>query len=779
MQDSTRTAGRDGSRRPDRAWRAALGTALACLAACSAGGPSGSGGGPGGGGGGGGSGGGGSGGGTGQRLVITPHFDVENASSEARTDTVLASIPFPIGMIANLDNVGVSGRATAWMPMQTWPDGTVRVAQAQFTDDFAANETKSYDVVREVTPLTGPFAANEWLAQFGDRLLVRPRVRDINGNAYEAQTSVLGGSLLHETPLVRVTRKRVYHYKTGSGGITRDFLSSTFYVYEYHDVPYVTVDWILGNDYQGIDDPAGSTDPNLYPLGGVDVNEASLLVKGADEVRGFRPDWHAIEAPVAEGEWVRFRTMTDTYVDDCQTRRYRFQLRVEHPGATDEVKRRWQRSYTARVEAPFYPLCDLPTYQKSGGLGLHGGPVDGPADAASRAADDYDRWIHGDHFGTWGDFGDVNYTGTSGTPRNTPLSWDVAHAIQARNRDLMALFESKAWMQAIRPYHLYGLTVGAEQDLYLWYSMVMNPLSSDISNESLGRRALWRNDPFPQLRTRVDYRAHSFNGYDAEHWTTDILFDYWTMSGDHWAREELRQLGQSLKGCMRLVEYPSANMRVARAEGWTMCGFVQSFLATGDSSTKDYAIRRIREIVQVQRWRDHAGRPMNEYGPDARYGIGTNTTGYPAWEMGSVMLGYLAAYRFFGSTDALEVAEDVVRAVDYSWVSNYTNPRTGQFVADAARYVTPLRDNGQHVPANFRDADPAFGAIVPSIPLGSVNEFLVAGLAVMHEHTQNATIRERAAWQLAKFHPEPVDDDHRWNKWFLIAPFLYPHNRQN
>ena len=168
---------------------------------------------------------------------------------------------------------------------------------------------------------------------------------------------------------------------------------------------------------------------------------------------------------------------------------------------------------------------------------------------------------------------------------------------------------------------------------------------------------------------------------------------------------------------------------------------------------------------------------MNEYGPDARYGIGPNTTGFPAWEMGSVMLGYLAAYRWFGSTDALEVAEDVVRAVDYSWVSNYTNPRTGQFVADAARYVTPLRDNGQNVPANFRDNDPAYGAIVPSIPLGSVNEFLVAGLAVMGQHSQDATIRDRAAWQLSKFHPEPVDDDHRWNKWFLVSPFLYPHNR--
>jgi hypothetical protein len=60
-------------------------------------------------------------------------------------------------------------------------------------------------------------------------------------------------------------------------GINRDFLSSTFYVTEFRDQPVVMVDWLLGNDYLGADFPNGSTDPNKYPLGSIDVNAAAFL----------------------------------------------------------------------------------------------------------------------------------------------------------------------------------------------------------------------------------------------------------------------------------------------------------------------------------------------------------------------------------------------------------------------------------------------------------------------------------------------------------------------
>src|SRR5690606_22353661 len=105
----------------------------------------------------------------------------------------------------------------------------------------------------------------------------------------------------------------------------------------------------------------------------------------------------------------------------------------------------------------------------------HGGPVNPPEHAGDLAVDELDGWLARDHFGTWGSFGDVTYSGTSGTPRNTPLSPEAGHAIQAGWPRLLLVLEQKAWAQAMRPYHLFGLEVGAEQDLLLYYPIPYKP----------------------------------------------------------------------------------------------------------------------------------------------------------------------------------------------------------------------------------------------------------------------------------------------------------------
>lgn len=747
---------------------------LAFLAACSSGGvTSDAGGGGTGGGGTGGTGGGGQAGGWGRALSITPAFDVLHTTPAAITDTVRVSIPFPEGMVHDLDRVGVAGRATAWEGLQRWPDGSFRVAQAQFTDDFAGNENARYEVVQDVSALTGGFTPNEWVTQHGLGLRMKVRVRDTNSKRYEAEIPAYGGEVLQESPLVRVSRKRVFHEPAENGCIPRDFLTSTFYVHEFRDVPFITVDWIVGNDYLGADDPNGSTDPNLYPLGGVDVNEASILFRGDSSVRAYMPELHAVDAPAQEGDWTRFGAMRNTYIDDGQTRRFRFHVLIEHPNASQEVLGRWRDTLAVRAESAPAGLCDIETWQLSMGLGLHGGPIDAPSDADARATADWQRFVgDADNLGTWGAFGDTKRTNTSGTPRNTTVSWEAAHAIQARSREKMVMLEHKAWAQAMRTCHLFGLEMPAGGDLYLWYPMALAPGQPDITPETLGRRALWGNDPYPHLRTRVDYRGNGWNGYDSNHWTLDALFDYWTLSGDPWAREELRQLGQSLKGQMRLEQFPTSNIRNARSEGWAMVSFVQSYMATGDETLKQYVLRRIDEIVEPSRRKDHPARMIHEHDHDPRYGVGDNTTAFPPWEHASVMLGYLGAYKYLGSETALRIAEDVVTTIEYSWVSDYTNPRTGRYYEHGIRYATPIRHNGQSVPANYRDQDPTLGANIGGQGLNSVNQFFVAGLSVLPYYSTDQTVLQKAEWQRNILLPDPSDSD-RWNKWFLVCPQYY------
>lgn len=714
-------------------------------------------------------------GGTGNPLDVVLQFSVQNDGDRARTETILASVPFPERGYANLDHVGVSGHQTAWQVLQRWADGTVRMAQAQFTDVLSPFEHKTYTVVRDVQPLRGSFEPNDWVAQLGSNLQIGAQVKDTFQVAYRGFAEG-AGELLQETPLLQVRRFRSYH-RAASGGIGRDYLSSTFYVAAFRDQPFLQVDWVLGNDYLGADDPSGSTDPNLYPLGTIDVAEARFLVKGASMAMAYRPVEEQIAGPEQQGDgFTAFPVMQNTYLDDAQTRRYRFLLYFEHPNAGNEVAQRWRDAGLMRLQAPLFPLATLQTWQETGGAGLLGGPIDGPHDATARAEGEYGSWAGANQFGTWGGHGDVLRTGTTGTPRNHPLSPELAHAIQGQHHRLLQKLEQMAWIQAVRPYHLWGLEVGDEQDLLLWDGVPIYPGSRDLSGESLGRRALWRNDPYSAYRTLTQSgsaRAHGWDHFDHEHWSSDLLFDYWSISGDAWAKEELRQLGQSLKGVMRVRRYTTAHMQAVRAEGWTMQGFAQSYLATGDAALKDYALRRLRENIDGERETGHASKAMGFQGNYAGTRFPMSHQFYMPWQHGAVLYGYLGAYRFFRDQLLLRIAEDVTTAVEYAWVSNYQDPQRG-LVANGLRYYCPVEFNGQPIPANYWDGDPSIGVRWGDSPLGGAHTFLIGGLHLLADMTGDAGVRQRALYYGTMLLGS-LDDNGRWNKWNYCVPEQYVH----
>jgi hypothetical protein len=747
------------------AWRGGSALVLfALLAACGSGGGTTGGGGNGGGG--------RRQGGYGNDLTLTPKFVVENYHGNPRTETVRASVPFTQTMVRNggeLSRVGVRGHQCAWLPLQYWPDGSVKLAQAQFTDSFAGSERRTYEVARDVGTLNGPFERNEWVTQLGGTMRLGARVTDTFGVRYEGVLNGIG-EILQETYLVRVARHRTYHVPIGPRGIDRDYLASTFYITEYRDMPFLTVDWILGNDYLGADDTNGKTDPNFFPLGPIDVKQAAFLARGMTDVVAQYPGWHEVAPRVVEGSgWHSFVVMSDTYLDDGQTRRYRFHLRFEHPNADPEVKALWRQAFQAFVEEPLQPLATLKTWQGTGALGLHGGPMTGPADAWSWAEGEWAGWAGNSHFGTWGTFGDVKFSGTTGTPRNHPVSPELAHAIQGEHSHLLVKLEQMAWIQSVRTYHLYGLQVGAEQMINLWDSPPIYDGSRDLSPESLGRRALRNADPYPGYRTMVEPRhaGHGWNWYDSEHWSSDLLFDYWTISGDAWAKEELRQLGESLKGLMRLVYFNTAGIQAARAEGWAMVGFVQSYLATQDEAMRAYAQRRIRDTVDWWREKLHPSRMLTYQENYPGTGFPGDHKFYMPWQHGSVLYGFLAAHKFFGDATAMQIAEDVVPAVEYAWVTNFQDPRFG-FVANGLRYYCPTEHNGVPVPANHFDNVPGVGVKWGDSPLGGAHTFLTSGLFLLADRTENDVLRAKAL-HYGKILLGPLDDGARWYKWNLLV----------
>lgn len=707
----------------------------------------------------------------GNPLAIELEFSVRNDTATSRTETIRASVPFPHGGYPDLANVVVSGHRTAWRILQRWPDDTVRVAQAQFTDVLPPHTVKTYRISRDVPAETGPFTRNDWVGQLGTALDFGAEVEDTFNVRYRAFARG-AGELLQESPLVQVRRHRTYHLPVSGQGIGRDYLTSTFYVSEFRDVPVVLVDWILGNDYLGADViPAGNTDPNLRPLGMIDVRRASFLARGPNLVRAYRAAANAVGGETQTGDGYRsFQVMQDTYLEDGQTRRYRFVLYVEHPAAGQPDRDRWRTTFQAMADRPLFPLATQRTWQETDGAGLLGGPIPGPADAFARAEAEYQTWLGANHFGTFGSSGDPVKTGTTGTPRNHPLSPELAHAIQAGHHNLLQVLEGKAWAQAMRPYHLFGLQVGAEQDILLWDGIPIYPGSRDLSRESLGRRALWAFDPYPQYRTMTQtggQRAHGWEHFDHEHWTTDLLFDHWTVSGDAWAHEELRQLGESLKGLMRLRRYSTSGMQAVRAEGWTMQGFVQVYLATGDERIAEYARRRLNEVVIPQQ-APHASHALGFQGnyPGTRFPSPHEF--FMPWQHGALLYGYLGAYRHLEDPEFLRVSDDVVSAVEYSWVTNYQDPHFG-FVANGLRYYTPTKFNGSAIPPNFWDSDPAIGVRWSDSPLGGANVFLIAGLHILADWSSSSAVRQRAITYGTRMFGA-IDDNGRWNKWYYCIP---------
>lgn len=756
----------------------ALGAVLA-LASCGAGGEDTSnigdpGGGGGGGGGGNPGGGGGPGGpgGSGNPLAIVLDFSVDNESSLPRTETVRASVPFPQGgyLPEDLDNMVVSGHQTSWQPLQLWADGRVKIAQAQFTDEFAAGETKQYVVARDEAALTGEFTRNAWVEQFAPTLEIGAQVRDTFQVAY--RSFVTGaGELLQTSPLVETRRYRTYHEANSAPGIGRDYLTSTYYVTEYRDMPFVVVDWVLGNDYLGADNPPpGNTDPNLVALGDADVRAAYFLYKGATACEPYRPDTEDIEDEVtlSNGGYQAFRVMQDTYLSDAQTRRYRFVLRFEPPGASQADLDRWRNTATGIIEKPMFALASHSAWEQTAAAGLVGGPIAGPANSNSRAQSEYEFWANYPWFGTWGSRGDAMVTATTGTPRNHPLSPELAHAIQGQHHRLIERLEQMAWAQAMRPYHLWQLEVGAEEQILLWDGTPM----LIVPGEHLGRMVLRDADPYPQYRTLSvgQPKAHGWLHFDHEHWTTDLLFDYWTMTGDEWAKEELRQLGQSLKGLMRLQYYYTQSIQAARAEGWCMQGWAQVYQATRDDSIKTYAMRRLNEIVDVEREKNHASRAMTFQGNYAGTEWPMDHEFFMPWQHGAVLYGFLGAYRAFDEPKLLEIAEDVVECVEYSWVTNLNHPTFG-FVQQGLRYYTPVTHNGAPIPANFWDNLPV-GARFGDDPLGGAHTFLGASLHLLADFTEDASVRNRAL-QYGGMIVGTLNGDGRWNKWNYCIPGSY------
>jgi len=202
-----------------------------------------------------------------------------------------------------------------------------------------------------------------------------------------------------------------------------------------------------------------------------------------------------------------------------------------------------------------------------------------------------------------------------------------------------------------------------------------------------------------------------------------------------------------------------------------MQGFAQVYQATRDPALKDYAMRRVNEVVDVQRRKTHPSRAMT-------FQSNHTATLYPfdheffmPWQHGAVLYGYLGAYRSFNEPLLLQIAGDVVNTVEYSWVSNVNTPEFG-LVGAGLRYYVPATYNSVQVPANYWDAPP-IGIHFGGSPLGGAHTFLTGGLHLLAVLTPNPSLRARALYFGGQLLGGQMGDNDRWNKWNYCLPLVY------
>ena len=194
-----------------------------------------------------------------------------------------------------------------------------------------------------------------------------------------------------------------------------------------------------------------------------------------------------------------------------------------------------------------------------------------------------------------------------------------------------------------------------------------------------------------------------------------------------------------------------------------MTGWVHAFLATGDTTFKDYAMLRTTDIVNPARPKNHAAKMFMTQGSHPLTGYPTPNRFYMPWQHGPVILGYLAGNKFFGSALCLQIAEDVPTAVEYAWVTNVNDPKFG-FVANGLRYYVPTQYQGAPIPANFWDNTPGIGIKFGDSPLGGAHGFLVGALHALAARTQDVAVQAKAL-KYANILLGPVNNNKRWYKW--------------
>lgn len=647
---------------------------------------------------------------------------VVNAAPATRTGMVLMSVPFARGelpctaatarepVLAVQWSCGGEVETVPAVPLLRWCDGTIAVLQVHARVHVPAGA----EVRGSVRPCLDADGA-ALPRRTGDRPSLLPptlpvwtEVEDPWGRVAVARlepdpTAGPDGVLL-DSGAVRVQRFRSRH-RLADGA---PFLGLRAWLRSYAGERRGELTLLL--------DDTDATAPGLGPV----RFRSFRLVVADDRLRtlplfaeqnGLQPP-----RPRHEGGYVQplMGPAESLYLGDQTGKAFRLMLFADGDDVQDEerLSARWSG-------LPLMAFADLDRVRATGAFGAHGGPApsrDGERDGA-RAQ--WWRWRQGGDFGLFGGFGEPIADADTGVARNGDSA--LHNVLRWRSPQLAMAAEAMVLQHTLRP------TPGRRP-----------ALPADMAPYRLGITP-------PGLRA-----PHGFQAPDYEHFSVLLLYDWYWLTGDPLARDEMARLGRGLQDLLAALPF-----RTSRGEGCCLQAGALIARATADPALTAWLLQRCKQQL-LPRLPD-AGTGCCIAQPPLPQVLGDQPFDAP-WQMACLVRGLHALYIATGDA---ALAAAVVRSADAmagaGWLDGH-GPKYFVSALDPGRYTMP--------------ADASIEAGVARIVLGA---FAVAReLAVARSDAAAAQrLDNRIGWLFERLLPAAVDPAElaalTANPWLQIA----------
>ena len=578
-----------------------------------------------------------------------PAFVVRNPSAAARNELVRASLPLPRGRFEKLPWVRVAGDWTPTVPLIRWPDGSLAVVQLQPRIALAPGQQRRFrvDLAPAQEPPAAPRPAVFPVLQGG--LPLETELTDPWGAVYRARfvpAATAGpNGYARSTSRVRVRRFRAVHRLADETG-ERRFFELVAYLTTFAGERRAELTVVLAN---GAHDPA--TGPVLGPAR---FRGFALVV--TDARLKIRPRFIAennLRPPVRDGKNKKWRQQLlgpsdQLYLGDRTAKVFRFDLFLDGVGVAADEREKTRLA----TDYPLRPIPDVAWVRHTRAFGAHGGPAPGPGRATAESVWMHREWLLNADYGPFGAFGDPKDAAVNGTPRNGPSA--LHNVLRYASSRLLGHVEGIVLQHCLRPTPGYRVRI---------------PDASKPLRQGMSKRTL--------------QRPHGFTALDYEHFSVDLLYDYYWLTGDLLARDEILRMGRGLPEVLQNLPF-----RTCRGEGWCMQAAVLIARATGDDTCVATMHKRFRDVVEPELGVDPAPyvirQPPHEDALDGKEAFDC------PWQMAAFVHG---AHAMFEQTSDPRFAKAAVRAgrvmAGPGWLEG-EGPKYLVSAMDASRYTMPV-----------------------------------------------------------------------------------------